>query len=127
MRGNERTGRVRGNLVMKPITSITREVIREFMINQVLPAIRAKWPREDVGKRIFIQQDNAPTHLKLDDPEFCEAAKQEGFDIRLICQPPNSPDFNVLDLGFFRAIQAIQYKKNAKTLETLVPAVQQVI
>jgi hypothetical protein len=55
MRGNERTGRVRGDLVMKPITSITRDVIRDFMINQVLPAIRAKWPREDVGKPIFIQ------------------------------------------------------------------------
>jgi hypothetical protein len=125
-RGNERTGRVRGDLVMKPITSITRDVIRDFMINKVLPAIRAKWPREDVGKPIYIQQDNAPTHLKLDDPDFCEAAKQHGFDIRLICQPPNSPDFNILDLGFFRAIQAIQYKKNAKTVEDLVPAVQQV-
>ena len=55
MRGNERTGRVCGDLVMKPITSITRDVIREFMINQVLSAIRAKWPREDVGKPIFIQ------------------------------------------------------------------------
>ena len=32
-RGNERTGRVRGDLVMKPITSITRDVIRDFMIN----------------------------------------------------------------------------------------------
>jgi hypothetical protein len=127
MRGNGRTGRVRGDLVMKPITSITRDVIRDFMINKVLPAIRAKWPREDVGKPIFIQQDNAPTHLKLDDPDFCEAAKQEGFDIRLICQPPNSPDFNILDLGFFRAIQAIQYKKNAKSIEALVPTVQQVI
>jgi len=112
---------------MKPITSITREVIRGFMINQVLPAIRAKWPREDVGRPIFIQQDNAPSHLKLDDPEFCEAAKLGGFDIRLICQPPNSPDFNILDLGFFRAIQAIQYQKNAKTMEALLPAVQEVI
>jgi hypothetical protein len=127
MRGNERTGRVRGDLVMKPITSITRDVIRDFMINQVLPAIRSKGPREDVGKPIFIQQDNAPSHLKLDDPEFCEAAKLEGFDICLICQPPNSSEFNILDLGFFRAIQAIQYKKNAKTIEALVPAVQQVI
>ena len=42
MRDNQRTGRVRGDLVMKPITSITRVVIREFMINKVLPAIRAK-------------------------------------------------------------------------------------
>jgi hypothetical protein len=126
-RGNERTGHVCVDLVMKPVTSITREVIRDFMINQVLPAIRAKWPREDVGKPIFIQQDNAPSHLKLDDLDFCEAAKLGGFDIRLICQPPNSPDFNILDLGFFRAIQAIQYKKNAKTIEALVPAMQEVI
>jgi hypothetical protein len=96
------------------------------MINKVLPAIQAKWPREDVGKPIFIQQDNAPSHLKLDEPVFCEAAKQERFDIRLICQPPNSLNFNILDLDFFRAIQATQYKKNAKTIEALVPAVQEV-
>ena len=116
-RSNAITDRVRGDMVMKPITSITRDVIREFMINQVLPAIRAKWPREDVGNPIFIQQDNAPSHLKLDDPLFCEHAKRDGFEIRLISQPPNSPDFNILDLGFFRAIQAIQYKKNAKTIQ----------
>ena len=126
-RSNAITGRVRGDMVMKPITSIKRDVIREFMINQVLPAIRAKWPREDVGNPIFIQQDNTPSHLKLDDPLFCEHAKRDGFDIRLISQPPNSPDFNILDFGFFRAIQAIQYKKNAKTIQDLVPAVQQVV
>ena len=86
---------------MKPITSITRDVIREFMINQVLSTIRAKWPREVVGNPIFIQQDNAPSHLKLDDPLFCEHAKRDGFDIELISQPPNSLDFNILDLVFF--------------------------
>ena len=124
IRGSQ--NRLRGEQVIKPITSITRDVIREFMINKVLPAIRAKWPREDVNKPIFIQQDNAPSHLKVEDPIFCEAAKQEGFHIWLICQPPNSLDFNILDLGFFRAIQAIQYKKDAKTIKNLVPAVQQV-
>ena len=61
--------RLRGELVIKPIQSITRDVIRDFMINKVLPAIRAKWPREDLNKPIFIQQDNAPSHLKVDDPE----------------------------------------------------------
>jgi hypothetical protein len=79
-----------------------------------------------VNKPIFIQQDNAPSHLKGNDPIFWEAAKQEGFDIRLICQPHNSLDFNILDLGVFQAIQAIQYKKSAKTIKDLVPAVQQV-
>lgn len=29
--------------------------------------------------------------------------------IRMLYQPPNSPDLNVLDLGFFAAIQSIQY------------------
>jgi len=77
-----------------------------------------------VNKPIFIQQDNAPSHLREIDPVFCEAPKPEGFDIHLICQPPNSLDFNILDLGFFRAIQAIQYKKNEKTIQDLVPAVQ---
>ncbi|WVZ54366.1 hypothetical protein U9M48_005174 [Paspalum notatum var. saurae] len=117
--------RMRGAQVIKPIQSITRDVIRDFMINRVLPAIRAKWPKEDVHKPIFIQQDNAPTHIKVDDPQFLEVAKQDGFDIRLICQPANSSDFNILDLGFFRAIQAIQYKKNAKTLNELIPVVQE--
>ncbi|PVH31464.1 hypothetical protein PAHAL_9G151100 [Panicum hallii] len=93
IRGNQRTDRVRGDMVTKPITSITRDTIRDFMINKVLPAIQTKWLREDVGKQI----DNAPSHLKLDDPVFYEAAKQERFNIRLICQPSNSSDFNIFD------------------------------
>jgi len=115
-----------GALVVKPITSITRDVIRDFMINQVLPAIREKWPREEINQPIYIQQDNAPSHLEVNDPLFCEAAKKDGFDIRLKGQPPNSPDMNILDLGFFRAIQSIQYKKHAKTVEDLIPVVQEV-
>lgn len=115
-----------GTIEVKPIAKITRDVIRMFMIEKVLPAIRAKWPREDNNKPIYIQQDNAPSHLDLGDPQFYEASKLEGFDIRLVCQPPNSPDFNILDLGFFRAIQSIQHKKIAKTVEDLVPIVQEV-
>jgi hypothetical protein len=67
-----------------------------------------------VGKPIFIQQDNAPSHFKLDDPFFCEAAKQEEFDIRLICQPPNSPDFNILDLSFFKLFKQFNTRRMQK-------------
>jgi len=115
-----------GTWEVKPIAHITRDVIREFMIERVLPAIREKWPMEDIHKPIYIVQDNAPSHLEVNDHLFCEAARQDGFDIRLICQPPNSPDFNILDLGFFRAIQAIQYRKSARTVQELVPIVQEV-
>jgi hypothetical protein len=70
---------------VKPITSIKREIIRDFMIEKVLPAIRAKWPCEDVNKPIYIQQDNAPSYLEVDDPLFIETAQQAGFDVRLTC------------------------------------------
>jgi hypothetical protein len=48
---------------MKSIHSIDKSVMRGFMIGKVLPAIHAKWPREDIGKIIYIQQDNATPHF----------------------------------------------------------------
>ncbi|KAK9714174.1 hypothetical protein RND81_06G076700 [Saponaria officinalis] len=44
-------------------------------------------------------------------------------DSTLECQPPNSPDLNILDLGFFRSIQKIQYEKVPKSVSALVDAV----
>jgi hypothetical protein len=79
-----------------------------------------------MDKPIYIQQDNAPSHISPNDKLFYEAAKQDGFDIRLVCQPTNSPDFNILDLGFFSSIQSIQYKSSAKTTEELGTVVDKV-
>lgn len=89
-----------GTLELKAISLVTRDTIHKFLIEKVLPAIKEKWPSEERGCPIFIQQDNAKTHIAVDDLDFCCVA-QEGWDIRLMCQPPNSPDLNVLDLGFF--------------------------
>ncbi|XP_074291911.1 uncharacterized protein LOC141618730 [Silene latifolia] len=113
-----------GMLVTKPIPSVTREVIRSFLIEKVVPAIKAKWPIEDMGGTIFIQQDNARTHIDPNDREFRRVASQDGLDIRLTCQPANSPDLNILDLGFFRAIQSLQQKKRSKTVDELIAAVE---
>lgn len=55
------------------------------------------------------KKDNGRTHIDIDDPEFCHVAAQEGFNICVKCQPPNSPDVNVLDLGFFNVIQSLRY------------------
>nr|GMC68321.1 Transposase, Tc1-like protein [Ipomoea batatas] len=101
-----------GTLVTKPIESVNKEVTRKWLIDYVLPAIRAKWPLSS-SKSIFIQQDNARPHISVNDAKFLEAAQKDGFDIRLTCQPPNSPDMNVLDLGFFRAIQSLTKKKKS--------------
>lgn len=48
---------------------------------------------------------------------------EDGFDIRLMCQPLNSPNLNVLDLDFFNANQSLQYKETPRTIDELVQAV----
>lgn len=68
----------------------------------MIPAIVASWPQEDAGKTIWIQHDNARTHVPADDEAFLNAVAKTGLDIRIMHQPPNSPDMNVLDLDFFR-------------------------
>ncbi|XP_021306339.1 uncharacterized protein LOC110431559, partial [Sorghum bicolor] len=117
--------RDRGAPVTKAMTSVTKEVSREFMLNKVLPAIKAKWPAEERGLPIFIQQDNAKTHIAVDDPAFVQAAQADGWDIRLTCQPPNSPDLNVLDLGFFAAIQALFEKGTPNNINDIVKKVDE--
>ena len=71
---------------------------------------------------IYIQQDNAKPHIRPDDPAFVQAARSNGFDIRLRCQPPNSPDTDVLDLGFFNAIQSLQHQVPSRRIDDLIAA-----
>lgn len=113
-----------GTVEMKAITSVKRETIKKFLVEKVVPAIQEKWPRSECEETIYIQQDNARTHVPPTDPDFVAAASQSRLDIRLTCQPPNSPDFNILDLGFFRAIQSLQQKMRARTIPDLVQAVE---
>ncbi|VFQ64020.1 unnamed protein product [Cuscuta campestris] len=110
-----------GTMKTKPIPKITRDVMREMMVQQLLPAIREKWPQS--SKHVFIQQDNAKPHVDINDPVFVAAAQESDWDIKLQFQPPNSPDLNVLDLGFFRAIDAIQNKSAHRSLGDLINAV----
>ena len=39
-------------------------------------------------------------------------------------QPPKSPDFNVLDLGYFNSIQSLQHKEQVTSMEGLITAVK---
>ncbi|KAE9323138.1 hypothetical protein PR003_g17043 [Phytophthora rubi] len=92
-----------------------------MLISRVLPSIEARWP--NASEAVVIQQDNAPAHIKPDDPQFTEAAACCGRHVELRFQPANSPDLNVLDLGLFCAIQARQRKKTARTLDDLIEAI----
>ena len=45
------------------------------------------------------------SHILEDDVEFKEAVDEIGLNLTVFTQSPNLPDTNILDLGFFRAIQ----------------------
>ncbi|KAM0836755.1 hypothetical protein ACQ4PT_062108 [Festuca glaucescens] len=107
--------RERGAWELKPSDRVNKEKSREYLVKYVLPAIKAKWPESDRWNTIFVQQDNAKTHIQPDDPLFLSEAARGGWDIRMVFQSPNSPDNNILDLGWFASIQAMFHKKMPKT------------
>ncbi|KAL6530492.1 hypothetical protein OROMI_028381 [Orobanche minor] len=115
--------RTAGTMETKAIDSITKEVIKSWLINKVLPAIKTKWPLTE-STNIVIQQDNARPHITDADIDFRAAASSDGFNIHLVCQPTNSPDLNINDLGWFRALQALQTKRASFNIDDLVDAVE---
>jgi hypothetical protein len=52
---------------------VTRNVMREFLCENVIPATAYLWP--DNEGTIFIQQDNARTHVLPNDLVFLAAVK----------------------------------------------------
>ena len=82
---------------------ITRDVYFEYLIQKFLPAVKERWPTHN--GRIQLQQDGAKSHIREDDVEFKEAVDEIGLNLTVFTQSPNSPDTNILDLVFFRAIQ----------------------
>ncbi|XP_042012579.1 uncharacterized protein LOC121761058 [Salvia splendens] len=111
--------RPKGTIETKPIQSINKEVMKACLLNQIIPIIKAKWPA-NASKKIFIQQDNVKPHLRDADQQFESLASTDGFEFHLISQPPNSPNTNVLDLGYFRAIQSLQDDKIATNVDDLL-------
>lgn len=109
---------------MKSVT-VTRDVMREFICKKVIPAIQDRWPDEDVGRTILIQQDNTKPHLLPTDDAFQRVVDETDLDIKLIQQPPNSPDMNVLDLCFFRSLQSLTDGRAPTTIKELIEGVEE--
>jgi transposase len=117
--------RPKGTLVTVPV-NVDKTVYRDLMVSKIIPAVQEKWPGSPAERcrEIWIQHDNAKPHISPTDPDFIAAAALNGFHIRLRFQPPNSPDMNILDLGFFRAIQSLQYQKDARSIDELIRNVE---
>ena len=71
-----------------------------------------------------MQQDNAPAHRITDDPDIVAAGTADGWNITLMNQPPNSPDTNILDLGFFNSIQSLQDRTTLRTVDELIAEIR---
>jgi hypothetical protein len=120
---NRKAGTIETKLV-----NVTYEVYLDYVLNKVIPAIKAVFPRQhNRGITIRLQHDNAPSHFREDDPAWRHMVSQEvNWNFTLPEQPANSPDTNILDLGFFRSIQSIQWSKEpATTIEGLVAVVEE--
>jgi hypothetical protein len=117
--------RPKGTMEWKTST-VDREACKSVLLDNLLPSILALWPAGAGNKVIKMQQDSAPLHVEPDDEDWLAAVANTGLDVELINQPPNSPDTNVNDLGFFNSIQTLQHKIGSGTNKgSLIAAVNQ--
>ncbi|ETI48513.1 hypothetical protein F443_07458 [Phytophthora nicotianae P1569] len=115
--------RAKGAVCTRNIDTVDREVYREYLVTKVFPAIKAQWPRKDRHMLILVQQDNAKPHVEPWDPDVVKAGQEGGWNIRMLCQAPNSPDLNTLDLGVFNSMQTLQYYIPRKGIDALIASV----
>ncbi|KAF0768545.1 hypothetical protein AaE_002772 [Aphanomyces astaci] len=107
-----------------PVTmpqNVNSDVYKSFVLDKVVPAICERFPVGDLRRGVRIQQDNASPHRHVTTALLRSSGVQ---NVSVINQPPNSPDFNVLDLGFFNSIQSLQHQKCTRTIEELIDAVK---
>lgn len=71
-----------------------------------------------------MQQDNAKNHIPVHDSDVFQEGQRNRSSIELEAQTPNSPDFNVCDLGFIAGIQALRHKTTSRSMEDLANAVK---
>ena len=85
---------------------------QDLMVDEVFPAIRAAFPDEEV---VYVQHDGTPPHTgktpgkkNRSTPvvlaEAGEKRKRGEPRIEMVEQPAQSPDFNLCDLAFLRAL-----------------------
>jgi hypothetical protein len=109
--------RLAGTPELKPV-SVTRLTYKRMLLDHVFPKIYELFPSNI--DTIVLQHDNATPHAITVDHEIVDACGNHGRKIVFGTQPANSPDLNILDLGFFNAIQSLQTKMPAYNIGDLI-------
>ena len=88
---------------------VTKEVYHDLLITTLILSILEKW-------------EQAKNHISCNDNLFNDVLVEKGINATLYTQAVNSPDVNLLDLGFFRPIQSFN-NTAPKNEEDLIEAV----
>lgn len=59
----------------------------------------------------MLQQDNPTTHIAQQKLSILPASHHQANLNKILCQQPNPPHFNLLDIDFFNAIESLRIKK----------------
>jgi hypothetical protein len=106
--------------------TMNAELYRQFMM-VIFELIKARMPWM-AGKTVIVQQDGASPHVGKGNLEyFRQEGRKNGWKIKVVTQPPQSPDLNVNDLGFFRSLKCrVEILKNgANNLSDLYQSVEE--
>ncbi|KAF0685233.1 Aste57867_22837 [Aphanomyces stellatus] len=103
----------------QPAVRTSRNRPAGTMVATLVNVDATKFPT--ASKRVVLQHDNAFPPGGLTDADLA-CVSTDGWTFVVRCQPPNSPDLNVLDLGFFASIQALQYKLVSRSLDDVIRA-----
>ena len=87
------------------------------------------WFREgsgkpEAGRPLYFQHDGAKPHTaKANQEAYAAEGGKYGFDIRIRLQPAQKPEFNFLDLAFFRSLDSDVTTLPKTTRKDLIKAV----
>jgi hypothetical protein len=108
--------------------AVTAEYYRAQMKDKILPAIIAAMPWAGKrGRKLVIQHDGAKPHTGKGNTEYWPELVAELYpdrDIEMVVQPAQSPDLNILDLGFFSSLQRRIDETDPQNLSALLDHVE---
>jgi hypothetical protein len=120
---SEHATRPAGTMVTKP-KSLDGPFYQHLFTKEggVLDSIKQKMPWMH-GQLVKIQQDGARPHTGQNNPQhIATLGSTGGWRFEMVTQPAQSPDLNILDLGFFHRVAAI--KQNANNIDQLIAKVK---
>lgn len=89
--------------------SFTMESYKSLFLNSDIPTARNKFSRHR-SQKIIVQHDNASFCNDADNEKFL-VVFNEALTVKTVFQLSNSPDFTVLDLGFFIHLVSLESNK----------------